>query len=415
MSRLNSPCLLDVTRMVARRWTGLRPTGIDRVCDAWLARFSGQAQAVVQHAGVFRIFGHRDSQRLFALLAGPERGFRRRMAAFAPFALARARSHMPEKGALYLNVSHTEFDRTGHQRWVAASGLRAVYLIHDLIPMTHPELCRNRAVTRHRGRVRGSLRNAAGIIVNSRATAAELEHYARSNGLPLPPMLTAPLAGADLGAAAHVTPPARPYFICLGTIEPRKNHALLLAVWRRLAARMGGGAPALIIAGQWGKGSAAVRRALEGDPLLRAHVTVLDSCDDAAIGALVRNARAMLLPSLAEGFGLPMVEALALGTPVIASDLPCFREFGQDIPALLDPLDEESWFETILAFTGDCAERRRQLGRLPSFSAPTWDEHFGLVEDWLDTLPARAGHPTHGLSPHRGAALYHAERSASPC
>ena len=62
------------------------------------------------------------------------------------------------------------------------------------------------------------------------------------------------------------------------------------------------------------------------------------------------NARAVLMPSLAEGFGLPVIEALAVGTPVLASDLMVHREVGQDFVIYLDPADDVAWFDAILKF-----------------------------------------------------------------
>jgi len=81
-----------------------------------------------------------------------------------------------------------------------------------------------------------------------------------------------------------------------------------------------------------------------------------------------------------------VIEAMELGTPVIASDLPCFREIGVGIPTLLDPLDAVAWERTILSFLDLCPERARQLRMLKEYSAPTWGGHFAQVESWLEEL-----------------------------
>ena len=121
---------------------------------------------------------------------------------------------------------------------------------------------------------------------------------------------------------------------------------------------------------------------------IRDHVLILSHCGDAELGQWIRSARAMLLPSFAEGFGLPVVEAMALGTPVIASDLACFREIGCGIPTLLDPIDAISWEKAILSFLDECPERARQLRMLKDYVAPTWDGHFEQIEEWIDELRA---------------------------
>ncbi len=389
------PLLLEVTRLVARGWTERQPTGIDRVTQAYLRHYAPCARAVVQHRGAVKIFTMRDSQRLFAILDGPAGTMRARIAAFAPGALLRAAPSLQAERATYLNVSHTDFDLPRHVAWVERSRLRPIYLVHDLIPINHPEYCRPHAVRRHRGRVVNALRHGAGIIVNSQATARELKHFAEHEGLPVPPMIASWLAGAPLARPRAPAPAERAerqpdYFVCLGTIEPRKNHALLLDVWERLASERDVEMPRLLLIGQWGRGSEAVRKRIAMSPALRRHVNVLSRCSDAELQGWLAGARAMLLPTRAEGFGLPLVEGLALHTPVIASDLPCFAEIGQGIPTLLDPDDLRAWHALIDQFGPDHPEHRRQLGLMDHFRAPSWEDHFAAVDDWLFAPPASA-------------------------
>ena len=119
---------------------------------------------------------------------------------------------------------------------------------------------------------------------------------------------------------------------------------------------------------------------------LKGHVAELGDCDDIDLARLISGARALLMPSFAEGFGLPVVEALQLGAPVIASDLPVFREIAGDIPTFLDPTDGSGWEQQIMAFVGDCPERERQLAAMADFRAPGWAEHFARIGPWLETL-----------------------------
>jgi glycosyltransferase involved in cell wall biosynthesis len=268
--------------------------------------------------------------------------------------------------------------------------LRPVYFIHDLIPITHAQYCTPRAVIRHRGRVVRALKTATGIVVNSRSTAEELKVFARSEGLPLPSVTVAPLAVGHLGKAAQATPADHPYFVCLGTIEERKNHRLLLQVWLRLIVQSGVDAPRLVIIGQWGARSEAVREMLRRHPALRRYVTVITRCNDDEVRSWIAGAQALLMPTLAEGFGLPMVEALTMGTPVIASDLPCFRENGQGIPCLLDSTDTAAWTKMIASFSEPWGGRQRQLRLLDRYRPPVWEDHFAAVEEWLAALRGRS-------------------------
>src|ERR1700710_674754 len=95
----------------------------------------------------------------------------------------------------------------------------------------------------------------------------------------------------------------RPYFLCVGTIEPRKNHLLLLHLWRRMVALHGNRAPRLLIVGKRGWENENVLDLLDRCPALRGHVIELGTVPDSKLTALLRGAQALLMPSFAEGFG----------------------------------------------------------------------------------------------------------------
>lgn len=383
---IERPVLLDVSRLIWRSWSRRLSTGIDRVSYAYLRHFQDRAQAVVQYRGVARIMSARHSDQLFEML-DPDNDFRGKLLRFAPGGLAAARSRLNCRGAFYVNVGHTEIDLERLSLWTRRNQLRPIYMIHDLIPLTHSEFCNPRAVGRHRGRVTKAIESASGIIANSEATAQELRAFAAAEGLSMPPTIAAWLAGAELQPPSAI--PLARHFVCVSTIEGRKNHFTLLQIWRRLAERLGSATPKLIIVGQKGAQASHVEGMIERCEVIRGHVIVLSNCSDEELGRWIGTAIALLLPSFAEGFGLPMVEAFQLGTPAIASDLPCFREIGQGIPTLIDPLDAMSWQKAIESFLENCPERRRQLDLLRNYLAPSWDDHFAKVERWLSTLPHR--------------------------
>jgi glycosyltransferase involved in cell wall biosynthesis len=180
---------------------------------------------------------------------------------------------------------------------------------------------------------------------------------------------------------------ARPTFVILGTIEARKNHLLLLRVWLRLIRRLGTDAPRLLIIGQRGWECQQVFDLLDQNQLLKQAVLEINTCDDAELADHLRKACALLFPSLAEGYGLPLVEALKLGVPVIASDLPVFRELAGDIPEYLDARDESAWERTILSYAADGSSARSgQLDRLLEYRSPSWGDHFATVESWMARL-----------------------------
>ena len=381
----DAPLLLDVTRLIWRRWKGRLPTGIDRVCLAYLRHFGPRAQAVVQRDGFRRILDIKASQELFALLEEPGDSFKAHLVAGALRNLGRFNGKA--RGRTYLNVGHTGLDTTGFQTWVRGAEVRPVYLVHDLIPITHPEFCRPGEQDKHRQRMRTVLTTAAGVVGNSRATLDELTAFARTEALPSPPALAAWLGIDPLVQLPATEGADRSTFVTIGTIEARKNHLLLLNIWSRLIDRLGAAAPRLLIIGQRGWEADEVFDLLDRSEKLRGHVIELSRCSDEELARHLGSARALLFPSRAEGYGLPLLEALGSGVPVIASDLPVFREVGADIPDYLDPLEARGWEAAIIDYSKPHSRARRaQLQRMKSLRLPNWDSHFAPVERWLGDL-----------------------------
>ena len=375
--------LLDVTRLVWRVWRGGLPTGIDRVCLAYMDHFGDRSRAVVQRRGFQVVLGRAASQRLFRILREGGASARRKLAAFALGAWPAALMGKVREGAVYLNVGHTGLNEPALPAWIERHRLRAVYLVHDLIPITHPEFCREGEAEKHRQRMRNVLVSAAGVIGNSQATLEDLAAFARAEGLPMPATIAAWISGNPVKPGQPRSKADKPYFVTLGTIEGRKNHLLLLQVWRALAAQLGEDAPTLFIVGRRGWRADEVFAQLDELGELQGRVRELASVGDRQLAELVAGAQALLMPSFAEGFGLPVIGALELGTPVIAADLPVYRELVGAIPLYLDPRDSAAWEEAIQGYLTDGPERQRQIDLAKGYRAPDWPTHFDVVENWL--------------------------------
>ena len=194
-------------------------------------------------------------------------------------------------------------------------------------------------------------------------------------------MRVALLGTHDIPAPATPTAvPADSYFICVGTIEPRKNHLLLLNLWRAMAGKLPRDAvPRLIIVGRRGWENEQVIDMLERCTALQGHVEELNGCSDQRLQELLRGARALLLPSFAEGYGMPVAESLSVGTPVICSDLPALREAGGDVPDFLDPLDGPAWSAHILDHFRAGPLHSAQKQRLAQWRPPSWEDHIAIV------------------------------------
>lgn len=141
----------------------------------------------------------------------------------------------------------------------------------------------------------------------------------------------------------------------VGTFEPRKNHHFLLEIHTALCAEMDD-APDLVLAGQGGPQMSAVQRWRAQSPW-RQKTHIVEGADDAEVRALLSGATAFLFPSLSEGFGLPVLEAMACGVPALLSEVPGMFHFAKS-PARLYPLrNPRPWVEALMALAGDSGLR----------------------------------------------------------
>jgi glycosyltransferase involved in cell wall biosynthesis len=284
---------------------------------------------------------------------------------------------------IYLLVSHHHLEkRRAIARLKRQAGACFVCLIHDLIPIEFPEYALPGQNDKHRRRIETAAALADAVIVNSTVTRDEFTPYLARAGRAAQ-VVVAPF-GVELPAspAPPAPPPVRPpYFVCVGTIEARKNHLFLLNLWRQLAEKLGAAAPRLVLIGQRGWETENAIDMLERCPALRGLVLERSNVPDAEAAQLVRGAQALLLPSFAEGFGFPLIEALALGVPVLCSNLAALRENGADVPEYLDPLDGVGWRTAILDYAQPGSTRRAaQLDRRERWKPPSWQDHFARVE-----------------------------------
>ncbi len=270
-------------------------------------------------------------------------------------------------------------------------------LIHDLIPIEFPEYALPGQDQKHRRRMETAAALADAVIVNSAVTRDAFQPYLARAGR-APPVVVAPF-GVDLPARppADRPPVQPPYFVCVSTIEARKNHLLLLNLWRRLVDELGDATPRLVLVGQRGWETENAIDMLERCPALRGVVSERNNLPDAEVAGLLAEAQALLLPSFAEGFGFPLVEALALGVPVICSNLAALRETGGAVPEYLDPLDGLGWRAAVIDYSLPASPRRAaQLSRLTAWRPPSWEDHFASVEALIAEIRAAGRHPTEG-------------------
>ncbi|MHA6326979.1 glycosyltransferase family 4 protein [Roseivivax sp. CAU 1753] len=391
---------LDLTRLVSR--AGQQHTGVDRVEMAYLAhliaadaRLFGLVRTslgylLLDAAGcaAFHDRTRRGEIGRPTLLSWMARHSDRARAGVESDlrgdAIARARTrklgamltrHLPP-GTSYINVGHTNLGQSTITGLRAVPDLRIAVMIHDTIPLDLPQMQRPGTVARFQTFFDQAMRHADLIIANSQVTADDIARHC-----PDPPETHVAHLGIDPPQTGGKAPDGpwsgKTFFVVLGTIEPRKNHAFLLDIWADLVARDGPDAPHLLILGSRGWRNEAVFARLDAAP---AHVHELAGLDDTEVAALLADSAGMVFPSLAEGFGLPPAEALQLDVPVLCNTLPVLREVLGDKAIYADVSDRYPWIETIGRLgLSKSASPPEMMDRSAAWKPPDWRNHFNII------------------------------------
>jgi len=377
--------LIDVTRLVGRFMKGRLPTGVDRVSLEYVKHYRARSRAMVRLAGLCLVLPRSESIKLFQWLLAPTGSFR--PVILIAIGLIRGLSRRGVAGSIFINAGHSGLEKEYYPDMLKRLQVKPLIVVHDLIPITHPEFCRQGEREKHIKRMNNVLSVASGIVAISQSTLNDLADFAISTGQTLPRSIVALLAPGISGISPGSRPIAGPYFVILSTIEPRKNHRMLLQLWGSFVERLGSDTPKLVIIGQRGWDIENVVELLEHSVHLKGYVYEYPSCSDADLVTYLHHAQALLFPSFVEGYGMPLVEALSHGVPVIASDLEVFREIADDIPEYLDPLDSKGWSDMVMEYAkSDSHLRNEQLKRIEHFKTPTWADHFAKVDALLEQV-----------------------------
>jgi glycosyltransferase involved in cell wall biosynthesis len=220
-------------------------------------------------------------------------------------------------------------------------GLRST-MVHDLVPLHHPEWVHARTGRMHTAKYAHAARTCDVVIANSRFTADDV---AATLDVPRERIHVAyPGVGPEFRPDGVRADLGRPYALTVATLEPRKNLSTLLVAHARLDAEL-----ALAVSGAAGWGR---------QPSLEAPgVVQLGYTSPAELPALYRGASVLVYPSLFEGFGMPVLEAMACGVPVVASSHPSLDEACGDAALRADPLDPDAIADAVR----QALERSREL------------------------------------------------------
>lgn len=261
------------------------------------------------------------------------------------------------------------------------AGGEVVWMVHDLIPIRFPETCDPVMPPVFRNWLTRAVLRADGFICNSEATRRDLlafvdETYPRgqrrrpwARSVHLGCDLDAPHDGgysANIDELLNAIGP-RPLFAALGTLEPRKDYATVLDAFERLWAE--GGEVALVLIGKQGWNVDALAARIQAHSENGKRLFWLQGASDGDVAKLMSCARGLIQASIAEGFGLPVVEAGSMGVPLILSDIPVFREIAGDLAVYFSASQPDDLMMAVRSMMDSDAPRR-----LPVLRWPTWAE-----------------------------------------
>jgi glycosyltransferase involved in cell wall biosynthesis len=275
-------------------------------------------------------------------------------------------------------------------------GVRLVILIHDIIPITHPEYCEASLTDTFNSFCLHVLQIADLVLTVSDHTGAEVKRYLAGRDVRAPLIKTLRSAHQSWRSGNATPPPRRvetlaprSFVLFVSTIEIRKNHLLLFRVWKQLTAKHGASAmPKLVFVGRQGWRVRDLMDQLESTRRLDGAVVILNGMSDAELSRLYRDCLFSAFPSFEEGWGLPVGEGLIHGRPCIASGTSSIPEVGGDYAVYADPDDLKESMSLYERMIFDAPYREGLAERIrSSFTPRTWDD---VTADLVALLAAHA-------------------------
>ena len=295
-----------------------------------------------------------------------------------------------EPGSVFFDVdaswNPTTVERSVLLPLLRASGVHTAMFLHDLLPQTHRQWFIPQLADVSDAHLRAHLDAGSRFICNSAFTAATLAAYAAASDdtvdSTVVPMGTTGQAGTSVSPAG---PPDAPFFLIVGTIEPRKNHDVVLDAFEKVHADHPGAR--LVVAGRPGWNSAGTIERLR--TLGTRGVDWRTDTSDEELAELYRSARVVVVASELEGFGLPVVEALHRGAVVVSSQGGALPEAGGEFVEYFDPSSAAELADLLARHLTDTAHHRSRRARAATFVGTPWSATARAVGADLATLAIR--------------------------
>lgn len=223
-------------------------------------------------------------------------------------------------------------------------GVIVIRMVYDLIPTLKPQWVfpiHHQSITHW---ARALLADSDVVLTISQFSRREIERYCDESGLPSPAVTVVRLgdvleAGSDTAPPYPRFVPQRPFFICVSTLDIRKNHRMLYDAWSVLAARDAEACPDLICIGTPHLFVADLLREVRNDRAVNGRIHFLNAVTDDELAWYYRHCAATIYPSRYEGWGLPVAESLGHGRLCLASQATSIPEISRDLPEFFDPFD----------------------------------------------------------------------------
>lgn len=268
------------------------------------------------------------------------------------------------------------------------SGANIVPLVYDLIPLTQPERFPAELRRIFERAMTWFAINADQILTISEFTKSEFIDFCARKSLEHPPIACIRLASevkhVGLGSSDSQLKNRDQFVMFVSTIEARKGHAMAARVWLNLRGRLGAEQlPRLLFVGRMGWMASELMQILVDTDYVGGKVEIRSDVSDGELTELYREALFTIYPSTYEGWGLPVGESLALGTPVIASNAASIPEVGGAFVEYHDPGDQAGFEAKVLRWLEDPRRVEAQRAFISEFRPDTWDEVSERVESTL--------------------------------
>jgi len=255
------------------------------------------------------------------------------------------------------------------ERHVFGSGGRFLSMCYDLIPIDHPEWLFPPDADGFRAHLRRAVRCSSAVLCISTSTQRDLLRHFPELGVDRAPLITLGADAASRSDPEHAAFAAtlfdgEPYAIYCATIDRRKNHQVLYRAMRELSRR---GSPGnLVFVGRTGSGTGDLIDSMRHDSTISGRIAHVTDCDDAHLAALYERSVGAVYPSLYEGWGLGVTEALAHGKPCVVASGSSLGEAGLGVCPELHPLRTAEWTDALERLFGTVIA-------VPDFELPTWE------------------------------------------